>query len=160
MINFVVATESRWRRSGAVRFHTPSLPQKLARAFSRPGVAATPILAPEITWWHGKGDCGCSRFKLWIAFNEQNIGCCGKNGGIMLWNCGLCMRRECRECLPATACATHVPWCMSGSLTNSFIWGQWRVKRSRHSPRMRNPQFYLSIWQEAHYLEIVEGYWT
>ena len=28
MINFVVATGSRWRMSGAVRFHTPSLPQK------------------------------------------------------------------------------------------------------------------------------------
>ena len=37
MINFVVATGSRRRRSGAVRFHTSSLPQKLARAFSRPG---------------------------------------------------------------------------------------------------------------------------
>ena len=64
MINFVVATGSRWRRSGAVRFHTPSLPQKLACAFSRPGVEATAILATKITWWHGNGDCGCSRFKL------------------------------------------------------------------------------------------------
>ena len=58
MINYVVATESRWRRSGAVRFHTPSLPQKMARAFSRPGVEATAILATKITWWHGNGDCG------------------------------------------------------------------------------------------------------
>ena len=64
MINFVVATVSRWRRSGAVWFHTPSLPQKLARAFSRPWVEATPILATEITWLHGNGDCGCSRFNL------------------------------------------------------------------------------------------------
>ena len=64
MINFVVATGSRWLRSGAVRFHTPSLPQKLARAFSRPGVEATAIHATKMTWWHGNGDCGCSRFKL------------------------------------------------------------------------------------------------
>ena len=37
MINFVVATGSRWRRSGLIRFHRLSLPQKLSRAFSRPG---------------------------------------------------------------------------------------------------------------------------
>ena len=37
MTNFVVATGSRWRRSGVVRFHTLSHPQKLSRAFSRPG---------------------------------------------------------------------------------------------------------------------------
>ena len=64
MINFIVATGSRWRRSGAVRFHTPSLPQKLPRAFLRLGVEATPILATEITRWHGNGDRCCSRFKL------------------------------------------------------------------------------------------------
>ena len=39
-------------------------------------------------------------------------------------------------------CVTHVPWCMSGSLTSDFI--RWRGKRSRHSRRMRNPQFYVS----------------
>ena len=36
-------------------------------------------------------------------------------------------------------CVTHVPWCMSGSLTRG-----WQGKRSRHSRRMRNPQFYVS----------------
>ena len=36
-------------------------------------------------------------------------------------------------------CVTHVPWCMSGSLTR-----RWQGKRSRHSRRMRNPQFYVS----------------
>ena len=41
-------------------------------------------------------------------------------------------------------CATHVPWCMPGSLTCDFIWSWWREKRSRHSRRMRNPQFYVS----------------
>ena len=41
-------------------------------------------------------------------------------------------------------CVTHVPWCMPGSLTCVFFWSWWRGKRSRHSRRMRNPQFYLS----------------
>ena len=41
-------------------------------------------------------------------------------------------------------CVTHVPWCMSGSLTSGFLCGRWREKRSRHSRRMRNPQFYVS----------------
>ena len=71
------------------------------------------------------------------------------------WNCGLRMRRECRERFPLHqlqrkplvsnpgmhhgTCVTHVPWCMSGSLTCGC-----RGKRSRHSRRMRNPQFYVS----------------
>ena len=41
-------------------------------------------------------------------------------------------------------CVTHVPWCMLGSLTTGFLWSRWRVKHSRHSSRMRNPQFYVS----------------
>ena len=41
-------------------------------------------------------------------------------------------------------CATHVPWCMPGSLTSGFLWNRWRGKRSRHSRRMRNPWFYIS----------------
>ena len=41
-------------------------------------------------------------------------------------------------------CVTHVPWCIPGSLTSSFIWIRWRRKRSRHSRRMRKPQFYVS----------------
>ena len=39
---------------------------------------------------------------------------------------------------------THVPWCMPGSLTNCFYWSRWPGKRSRHSRRMHNPQFYVS----------------
>ena len=63
--------------------------------------------------------------------------------------CGLRMRRECRERFPrhrglAIPCATHVPWCMSGLLTSGFIWSRWRGKRSRHSPRMRNPHICVS----------------
>ena len=41
-------------------------------------------------------------------------------------------------------CLTHVPWWMPGSLTSGFRWSQWRGKRSRHSRRMRNSQFYVS----------------
>ena len=39
---------------------------------------------------------------------------------------------------------THVPWCMSGSLTSCFHWILCRVKRSQYSRRMRNPQFCVS----------------
>ena len=41
-------------------------------------------------------------------------------------------------------CVMHVPWCMPGSLSSGFPWGQWRGKRSRHLRCMRNPQFYVS----------------
>ena len=42
------------------------------------------------------------------------------------------------------ACVTHVPWCMPGSFITGFLWNQWRGKCSRHSRRMRNPQFHVS----------------
>ena len=42
-------------------------------------------------------------------------------------------------------CVTHVPWCMAGSLTSGFPWSQWRGKRSRHSRRRCNPQFYYLV---------------
>ena len=41
-------------------------------------------------------------------------------------------------------CVTHVPWCMPGSLISGFLWSWWRGIHSRHSQRMRNPQFYVS----------------
>ena len=41
-------------------------------------------------------------------------------------------------------CVTHVPWCMPGPLTSGFLWSWWRGKCSKHSRRMRNPQFYVS----------------
>ena len=41
-------------------------------------------------------------------------------------------------------CVAHVPWCMSGSRTSGFLWNRWQAKRSRHSRRMRNPQFCVS----------------
>ena len=41
-------------------------------------------------------------------------------------------------------CVRHVPWCMPGSLTIGFRWSRRRGKRSRHSRRMRKPQFCVS----------------
>ena len=72
-----------------------------------------------------------------------------------MFNCRFRMRQECRErfprhwlqrkalvsdpaCITACTYVTRVPWCMSGMLTRG------QVKRSRHSRRMRNPQFYVS----------------
>ena len=50
-------------------------------------------------------------------------------------------------------CVTHVPWCMPGSLTRGFYWSWWWGKRSRHSRRMHNPQFYISgkrpVWGDV-----------
>ena len=62
-------------------------------------------------------------------------------------------------------CVTHVSWCMSGSLISGFPWGRRRRKtvslevgdggkRSRHSRRMREPQFYVSgkrpMWKQLY----------
>ena len=41
-------------------------------------------------------------------------------------------------------CATHMPWCMPGSLTSRFLLNRWRGKLSRRSQRLRNLQFYVS----------------
>ena len=41
-------------------------------------------------------------------------------------------------------CVTHVPWCMTGSLTSGFLWSRWQGMRSRHSRHMCSPQFYIS----------------
>ena len=41
-------------------------------------------------------------------------------------------------------CVNHVQWCMLGSLTSGFLSSRWRGKRSRHSRRMRNLQFYVT----------------
>ena len=55
-------------------------------------------------------------------------------------------------------CVKHVPWCMSGSLTNDFYWSRWRVKRSRYSSRMRNPQFFVSGKRSMVYLYLIIQY--
>ena len=70
-------------------------------------------------------------------------------------NCGLRMRRECRERFPRhrglaiQTCITARAWrtcrdAWRGSLTSGFLWSGWRGICSRHSRRMRIPQFYVS----------------
>ena len=49
-------------------------------------------------------------------------------------------------------CATHVPWCMPGSLTSDFLWSRWRGKRYRHSRRIRNLHFCVSGKRPMHML--------
>ena len=53
------------------------------------------------------------------------------------------------------ACVMHVPWCMPGSLTSGFLWSWGRGKRSRHSRRVRNPQFYVSGKSPMDYRDIL-----
>ena len=65
------------------------------------------------------------------------------------------MRRECRERFPRhrglaiPICITTRAWrtCHDACrdlLTGGFLWSRWRGKGSRHSRRMRSPQFYVS----------------
>ena len=46
-------------------------------------------------------------------------------------------------------CVTHVPWCMPGSLTSSFLWNRRRGKTFPAFPALAQPAI-LRIWQEAH----------
>ena len=55
------------------------------------------------------------------------------------WNCGLRMRRECRERFPRH-CGLTIMTCIA----SGFLWRWQRRKRSRHSRRMRNAQLYVS----------------
>ena len=48
-------------------------------------------------------------------------------------------------------CVTHVPWCMSGSLTSSFLWSRPRGKTFPAFPAHAQPAI-LRIWQEAHFM--------
>ena len=46
-------------------------------------------------------------------------------------------------------CATHVPWCVPGSLTTGFLWSRGRGKRFPIFPANAQPAI-LRIWQGAH----------
>ena len=63
------------------------------------------------------------------------------------WNCGLRMRRECREHFSRHH-GLVIPTCItaraSSTVTSGFLLSRWRGKLSRHSRHMRNPQFYVS----------------
>ena len=50
-------------------------------------------------------------------------------------------------------CVTHVPWYMPGSIISAFLWSRWRGKHSRHSQRLRNPQFYASVKRPMYKLQ-------
>ena len=58
------------------------------------------------------------------------------------------------------ACVTLVPWCMPRSLTSDFLWSRWWGKCSRHSRRMRNPQFYVSGKRPMVCLGLTQCQWT
>ena len=61
--------------------------------------------------------------------------------------CSECFPNHCKLAIPACIMApavTYVPWCMPGSLSRGFLWRRRCGKRTRHSRRMRNPQFYVS----------------
>ena len=42
-------------------------------------------------------------------------------------------------------CVTHVPWCMSGSLTSGFLWSRWRGKTFPAFPAHAQPAIFR-IW--------------
>ena len=42
-------------------------------------------------------------------------------------------------------CVTHVPWCMSGSLTSGFLWSRWLGKTFLAFPAHAQPAI-LRIW--------------
>ena len=67
-------------------------------------------------------------------------------------NCGLRMRRECRERFPHHR-GLAIPTCiMPGSLTCGFLRSRWRGKRSRHARSMRNPQCFVSGKRPMEYI--------
>ena len=99
---------------------------------------------PELNYWTGHGDCMMS-FEPWC-----------RNGPLARYaNLRVRMRRKCRErfprhhrqaiptCITARASRTCRDACRDRQLTVSFEIGG-GGKRSRHSRRMRNLQFYVS----------------
>ena len=58
-------------------------------------------------------------------------------------------------------CVTQVPCCMPESLTSTFLWSRCWGKRSRHSLRMRNPQFCVSGKRPmTHWSSITVSTWS
>ena len=49
--------------------------------------------------------------------------------------------------------------CRDPCLTSGFRWSWWRGKRSRHSQRMRNPQFYVSGKRPIEFVTPLYAYW-
>ena len=92
----------------------------------------------SVTWSNGHGLSNYVMFHAWASSQIRKIvGCaCAGNAGNSFpppWFSDPEMHHG--------TCVRHVPWCMPGSLTSGFLWRRWRGKRSRHSRRMRKPQF-------------------
>ena len=91
-------------------------------------------------------------------------------------NCGLRMRRECRERFSPPpwvsdpdmhhgTCVVHVPWCISGSLTNGFLSSE--VGGGENGPGIPGTcathNFAYLVrgpWEFSHWLRDVRGYCT
>ena len=74
---------------------------------------------------------------LKYMYNWRN---CDRDTAVrVMWHTGKWNVFYCHDCYVMGTCVTHVPWCMSGSLTRGG--GE---KCSRHSWRMRNLQFCVS----------------
>ena len=63
-------------------------------------------------------------------------------------------------------CVTHVPGCMPGSLTTSFIWSRRQGKTLQAFPAHAQPAI-LRIWQEGHWVDpqtiwndVISGQWS
>ena len=89
---------------------------------------------------------------LWSPYQIPNIsGCaCAGNAGNVFP-----APRVSDPGLHYGTCVTNLPWCMPGSLTSCFLWSRWRRKRSRHSRRMRNPQFCVSGKRPMSYSRLI-----
>ena len=142
MINFVVATGSRWRRSGTVRFHTLSLPQK----------TGMPIFATG-----GEGDCNTChqdnmvtkqrRMRLlsistfncfewaeyWLLWKKIAASCYNRN---QTWLCVYCIRHYIR-----------INWFIITLLSNviSLFIASQRVV-TYHPPFCSIVQLFLNTW--------------
>ena len=81
----------------------------------------------------------CRLYGQWASYQIRKIAGCACAG-----NAGIPSTRVSDPDMHHGTCATHVPWCMPGSLNSGVLWSRWRGKRSRHFRRMRNPQFYVS----------------
>ena len=92
-------------------------------------------------WRHSKWPKRRNTATQWASYHIRKIvgcACAGKAGNFFPRHR---LQRKPLLCDPGVhhgTCATHVPWCMSGSLTRGG------GKRSQHSRRMRNTQYCVS----------------
>ena len=93
------------------------------------------------------------KIHFYLSFLKNKSSC---NGTLARYlQLRLYMHRECRERFPRhralviTTCnhGTCVT-CRDACLTNGALWSWWQGERSRHSRRMRNPQFFLNFSPE------------